>query len=388
MSCSARRVEGEAHCFDAAARPLYRSSPPLARASAAVVTQDTLSDVLRGVRLRGAVFFNVSGSSDWAAEAPPASVLAPMLMRGVEHVIEYHALAQGHCWAAIPGGPSVEMFAGDVVMFPHGDAHVVSSTPGLRGSAEFGWMAETKNDRLPVRLAYRGNSVSMSAVPDGDAEDRLICGFIGCDLQPFNPLISALPRLLHLRAGDDNAWIGAFAQRAVAESHAHRAGGEAMLAKMSEMMFVDAVRRYADRLPAESRGWLAGLRDRFVGRTPGADARAAGASLEHRRARPPGRPLAFGAARALRAADRRAADAVPGAVAHAGRGAVAARDPRPRRRDRPRGRLRLGSGVRPRLQAGGRHAAGRLAAGARPRDGGQRRRRLRSGATSSPSTTS
>jgi AraC-like DNA-binding protein len=231
------------------------------------VTRDTLSDVLRGVRLRGAVFFNVSGSSDWAAEAPPASVLAPMLMRGVQHVIEYHALAQGHCWASIPGGPSVEMSAGDVVMFPHGDAHVVSSAPGMRGNAEFGWMAETKIDRLPVRLAYRGDSVPSSAAPpDGDAETSIVCGFIGCDLHPFNPLISALPRLLHLRADDDNAWIAAFTQRAVAESHAHRAGGEAMLAKMSEMMFVDAVRRYADRLPAESRGWLAGLRDRFVGR--------------------------------------------------------------------------------------------------------------------------
>jgi len=231
------------------------------------VTRDTLSDVLRGVRLRGAVFFNVSGSSDWAAEAPPAKVLAPMLMRGVDHVIEYHALAHGHCWASIPGGPSVEMSAGDVVMFPHGDAHVVSSTPGLRGNADFGWMAETKIDRLPVRLSYRGDSMLSSAVPPaGDAETHIVCGFIGCDLQPFNPLISALPRLLHLRAGEDNAWIAAFTQRAVAESHAHRAGGEAMLAKMSEMMFVDAVRRYADRLPAESRGWLAGLRDRFVGR--------------------------------------------------------------------------------------------------------------------------
>ena len=142
------------------------------------MTQDTLSDVLRAVRLRGAVFFNVSGSSDWAAEAPPASVLAPMLMRGVEHVIEYHALAQGHCWAAIPGGPSVEMFAGDVVMFPHGDAHVVSSTPGMRGNAEFGWMAETKIDRLPVRLAYRGESVKKSTAPEKNTKTRLVCSFI------------------------------------------------------------------------------------------------------------------------------------------------------------------------------------------------------------------
>jgi len=74
---------------------------------------DTLSDVLRGVRLRGAVFFNVSGSGDWAAEAPPAREIAPLLMPGAEHVIEYHAVAQGSCWAAIPGGPSVRLERGD-----------------------------------------------------------------------------------------------------------------------------------------------------------------------------------------------------------------------------------------------------------------------------------
>ncbi|MCE9657576.1 MAG: AraC family transcriptional regulator [Burkholderiales bacterium] len=230
------------------------------------MTQDTLSDVLRGVRLRGAVFFSITGSSDWAAEAPAGRELAPLLMHGVDHVVEYHAVARGSCWASIPGGPSVQLFAGDVVMFPQGDAHVVSSTPGLRGRADFGWFAEARIEQLPLRLAYNGTKLVASAPPDAEAETHIVCGFIGCDLQPFNPLISALPRLLHLRANEDNAWIAAFTQQAVAESHARRPGGEAMLAKMSEMMFVDAVRRYADALPAESRGWLAGLRDRFVGR--------------------------------------------------------------------------------------------------------------------------
>jgi AraC-like DNA-binding protein len=230
------------------------------------MSQDTLSDVLRGVRLRGAVFFNISGSSEWAAEAPPAQDLAPLLMHGVEHVVEYHAVVQGSCWAGIPDGPSVQLFAGDVVMFPHGDAHVVSSAPGIRGNPDFSWFAGTRIDQLPLRLAYRGENVLLSAVLDGDADTTIVCGFLGCDLQPFNPLITALPRLLHLRANADNAWIAKFTQQAAAESHARRPGGEAMLARMSEMMFVDAVRRYADQLPQQSTGWLAGLRDRFVGR--------------------------------------------------------------------------------------------------------------------------
>jgi AraC-like DNA-binding protein len=230
------------------------------------MTQDTLSDVLRGVRLRGAVFFNVSGNSDWAAEAPPSKELAPLLMRGVEHVIEYHAVARGDCWATIPDGPSVHLFAGDIVMFPHGDAHVVSSTPGMRGRLDFSWFRSEDVDRLPLRLAYDGCDVSVAEASVSDADTTVVCGFLGCDLQPFNPLIAALPRLLHLRATDDDSWIAQFTQQAVAETHRRRPGGEAMLARMSEMMFVDAVRRYADQLPPQSTGWLAGLGDRFVGR--------------------------------------------------------------------------------------------------------------------------
>lgn len=233
--------------------------------------QDTLSDVLRGVRLRGAVFFNISGSSEWAAEAPSAKELAPLLMHGVDHVIEYHAVAQGSCWAGIPGGPMVQLQAGDVVMFPHGDAHVVSSSPGLRGSQDMGLFDGIRDQPLPLRLAYRGSAISMppDAAPYDSDDTSIVCGFLGCDLRPFNPLIEALPRLLHLRAGDGDAWICGFTRRAVAESHARRPGGEAMLARMSEMMFVDAVRRFADQQPSQGAGWLAGLRDRFVGRALG-----------------------------------------------------------------------------------------------------------------------
>lgn len=227
---------------------------------------DTLSDVLRSVRLRGAVFFHITGHSDWAAEAPPAREIAPLLMPGIEHVVEYHALVQGSCWAGIPGLQMVQLFPGDVVMFPHGDAHVVSSAPGLRGSTDMSWFGGARTEQLPLRVAYDGRNVQLAREPAPDADTTIVCGFLGCDMQPFNPLIASLPRVLHLRANERDAWIARFTEHAAAESHARRPGGEAMLARMSEMMFVDAVRRYADSLPEESAGWLAGLRDRFVGR--------------------------------------------------------------------------------------------------------------------------
>jgi AraC-like DNA-binding protein len=230
------------------------------------MSQDTLSDVLRGVRLRGAMFFYVSGCSDWAAEAPSSREIAPLLMHGVEHVMEYHAVAQGSCWAGIPGGPAVQLFAGDAVMFPHGDAHVVSSAPGMRGNPSLEWFASIDLDHLPVRVGVQGCDPVNPAAPGFHADATIVCGFLGCDLHPFNPLIDALPHLLHVRASDDDAWMARFTEQAVAESQAGRPGAEAMLARMSEMMFVHAVRRYADLLPAGGVGWLTALRDRFVGR--------------------------------------------------------------------------------------------------------------------------
>jgi len=230
------------------------------------MSHDILSDVLRSVRLRGAVFYYVSGSRDWVAEALPSRDIAPALMPDSEHVMEYHVITRGSCWGAIVGEPPVRLERGDVVLFPHGDAHVVSSAPGLRGPADRPGYLDPKLAQLPFTLHYDASEVRLEIASDRSSETTLVCGFLGCDLRPFNPLIATLPRLLHLRASGDHDWTVHFMRQAVAESKNKRPGGEAMLERMSEMMFVDAVRRYVDTLPEDSRGWLAGLRDRFVGR--------------------------------------------------------------------------------------------------------------------------
>jgi len=230
------------------------------------MSQDTLSDVLRTVRLRGAVFFYVSGGHDWAAESPASKDFASTVMPGAEHVMQYHAIIDGHCWAAVIGHPPVQLGAGDIVMFPHGDAHVLSSAPGMRAESSLAWFYEAKIDQLPIRVAYEGTSGPTLSPPEVGGLATIACGFLSCDVRPFNPLIAALPRLLHLGAADGGDWIARFLQQTITESHANRPGSEAMLARMSEMLFVDAVRRHVEMLPPENMGWLAGLRDRFVGR--------------------------------------------------------------------------------------------------------------------------
>ena len=228
---------------------------------------DPLSDVLRSVRLRGSVFFHVSCRDQWAAQAAPSSELAPAVMPGAEHVIEYHLFVKGEGWVAVDGEPPLRVAEGGIVMLPHGDAHVVSSAPGMRPWPEDNWLFQMLDDPKPIPVTYRGNMVEVGLLPDGDASTVIVCGFIACDLRPFNPLIDALPKLMHLPAEGVGAWVAPMLEHAAWESGARRAGSAALLERVSEMVFVDGARRYLDSLSPESQGWLGALRDHHVGRT-------------------------------------------------------------------------------------------------------------------------
>jgi AraC-like DNA-binding protein len=230
------------------------------------MNQDTLSDVLRSVRLHGALYFHVSGSRDWAAEAPPSREIAAAVMPGAEHVMEFHVVLSGACWAAAVGEEPVHLAAGDLVIFPHGDPHVVSSAPGMRAPPNAQGYFERQQQPRPFALHLDAREVETGTAPANSSKTVLVCGFLGFDLRPFNPLIAALPRLMHLPSSDGQDWAVQCMRQAAAESTGRRPGGDAMLERLSEMMFIDAVRRYLGALPEGSPGWLAGLRDRFVGR--------------------------------------------------------------------------------------------------------------------------
>ena len=232
------------------------------------MSRDTLSDLLRSVRLRGAVFFYVSLRDQWSAEAPPAKEIAEAVMPGCEHVMEYHMIAKGHGWAAVAGLAPVKLSAGDIVMFPQGDRHVISSAPDLAPMPRIAeWVFARRDDPKPFPVAVHQGIVSDGGRLPIDAADAIVvCGFLGCDIRPFNPLVAALPRILHLPASHAGGWVASVIDQAVIESHDRRPGGDAVLERLSEMMFVDAARRYLESLPEDATGWLAGLRDRFVGK--------------------------------------------------------------------------------------------------------------------------
>lgn len=214
---------------------------------------DPLSDVLKSVRLTGAHFFQTNASGPWGIEVAEALRMEPRVLPRSEGLMPYHIVESGRCWGGLVGEPLEELTAGAMILFPHGDSHVMAGHPR---PAEVGpLLHDTTAPRFPDDVVFG---------PPGEPEVRLVCGFLGCDRRPFNPLIASLPRKVVVREG--SAWVTAFARQVVEDTRAGAAGAESVLTRMAELMFIDVVRRHIDSLAEDKLGWLAGLRDPVIGK--------------------------------------------------------------------------------------------------------------------------
>jgi len=150
---------------------------------------DTLSDVLEAVKLTGALFFLVDARTPWVAEAPASADLVPVILPRAQHVVSYHVVGHGACWCESPGYASMQLDAGDVLVVPHGHAYQLASARGLRT----GWSVD---DTLGWFRAMAGGQLPLVVTEGGSGPERLqlVCGFLGCDALPFNPVLATLPR--------------------------------------------------------------------------------------------------------------------------------------------------------------------------------------------------
>ena len=231
--------------------------PQLSHASS-----DTLSDVLEVVRLTGALFFIVDANTPWVAEAPASTHLAPVILPNVQHVVSYHVVSEGECWCESPGLAALRLEKGDVLVVPHGQAYQIASTCGLRTGWSLddalGWFRAMTSGQLPFVVTEGGN---------GPERLQLVCGFLGCDALPFNPVLTALPALLRVRLHDDSrSRLHALLEFALTESNRARPGSRSVLLRIAELVFVEVLRSYLTSGAGEDSSWLAGLRDPIVGR--------------------------------------------------------------------------------------------------------------------------
>lgn len=216
---------------------------------------DALSETLRVVRLIGAIFINARFTAPWSYHSPRADTAAPLLEPGAERVVIFHLITEGGCYVELDGQAPLHLSAGDVVVFPQGDAHRMCSEPGIPPAT--GARLDVVLSRRPRTLAYGG----------GGATTRLVCGYLACDARLATMLLSGLPQVLRVNVRGSNAgtWIEASMRYALGEARSPRPGGSGVLAKLAEVLFIEVLRLHMNEQSEGRTGWLAGVGDRIVG---------------------------------------------------------------------------------------------------------------------------
>ncbi len=218
---------------------------------------DALSDVLHVLRLTGAVFLDAEFTAPWCVRSTSGQH-TPAPPSPSEHIVFFHWLIAGQCRARLAtGGETFEIAAGDLLLMPNDDTHLMGS--------------DLQADPVPaqslVKPAANGGLLRIEHGGGGETT-RFVCGFLACDKRLSRPVLDALPGMIRVSFGDDPAaaWFRSLLRVGAEETLARRPGSDSVLAKLSELLFVEAIRRYGESMPAEQTGWLAGLRDRFVGK--------------------------------------------------------------------------------------------------------------------------
>ena len=218
---------------------------------------DVLSEVLRVVRLQGALFYNGEFSSPWSVYAAGSDALARYFGTESERVIVYHLLTNGRASVRLDNGDRLNLAAGDIVMIPHGDRHVLENGPATRTVDDGAHLAEVLSQGLKRWRVGGGGEVT-----------RFVCGYIACDPLLGQAFLSGLPPLfkVSMRAHPSGAWLENSIRFFVDQEDRVQPGSEAVLAKLSEVLFVETLRAWIAQLPANQTGWLAGARDPEVGK--------------------------------------------------------------------------------------------------------------------------
>jgi len=222
---------------------------------------DAFSEILSGVKLNGAVFFTAEFAAPWGFSAPASNVIAATIAPGAAHLVLYHLLIEGAALVEMPDGYTIDLEPGDIVTFPHGNAHHMSSgKSATRPFPNYGINAKIKSRDLSPLKAGGGGETS-----------RFVCGYMTCDPYLSRPILSGLPSVfkVNIRTDRSGHWLESSILHLVEEAASGQVGSEAMLAKLSEALFVETLRRYVAALPEEQTGWLTGSRDPIVGKSLG-----------------------------------------------------------------------------------------------------------------------
>jgi AraC-like DNA-binding protein len=217
---------------------------------------DVLSEVLKVVKLEGALFFNAEFSAPWCVSNPGGPTVAPYFSAEAKHVILYHFLTEGRAYARLPGGKRVELSAGDIVVLPHGDIHLLGNG-----------FPEKPVDSISTFSRNLTEGLKIARFGGGGEITRFVCGFLSCEPRLSQVFLAGLPPIfkVHVVGRAADQWLEHSIRFSVGQENGANAGGDIVTAKLAELLFVETLRRYINSLPADEIGWLAGVRDEAIG---------------------------------------------------------------------------------------------------------------------------
>lgn len=223
---------------------------------------DPVSDVLETIRLQGSVFFLWEPGWPYGIGVADGATLSKHLLPESDCIVSYHIVTSGPCWAAVDGESPVKLETGDTLVLPRGDAYKIANTPQYPtaedAATSIGFFRAMAAGEIPPVVTDGG---------PGPGKSSLICGFLGCNIGPYNPLLSTLPPMIRIPApAADHDPLSALVQVALSESRQSRGGERCLLLRLSEVMFVEVLRRFLRTDSDCGSGWVAGLRDPLIAR--------------------------------------------------------------------------------------------------------------------------
>jgi AraC-like DNA-binding protein len=171
--------------------------------------------------------------------------------------VMFHAVTRGSCWLDLGESESVQLRAGDVVLVPHGEGHI------LRDRPESPAISLWDTPRIAVSERY-----DLLQIDGGGERTDLICGAVRFEHAAAANLMAVLPQVLQIEAAGSpqGEWVQSTLRYMATEARTLRLGGEAVITRLSDVLVIQAIRSWLEESESSRGGWIGALRDEKIGR--------------------------------------------------------------------------------------------------------------------------